>query len=153
MNRETYISNGLRFFDGIHVAGTTFHRPASEEPTDIKSRSDEEKGFWNFQSTYNGDELKLIREPDNKYDENAIALYWEGDCVGYIPKDIAIVLATIIDKNKLDLYSEVMYNAHLHDKEKIGLIIRLGVPDKFVNEDLLTAYSRHDARWKARKEN
>lgn len=33
-----------------------------------------------------GDELELIKEPDNPYDHNAIAVFYKGKCVGYISR-------------------------------------------------------------------
>lgn len=35
-----------------------------------------------------GDELEVIPEPENEYDEDAIALYKGSKMVGYIPKEI-----------------------------------------------------------------
>jgi hypothetical protein len=33
-----------------------------------------------------GDELTLVREPDNPYDENAVRVEWRGTKLGYIPR-------------------------------------------------------------------
>ncbi len=33
-----------------------------------------------------GHELELVREPDNEYDDCAIALYWNGKKIGFIPR-------------------------------------------------------------------
>ena len=66
--------------------------------------------------------MPLVREPENKFDINAIALFWNGECVGYIPKDIAVILAPIIDENDLDLFAEVLYNAYLHDNTKLDCL-------------------------------
>jgi hypothetical protein len=45
-----------------------------------------------------GDELKLIREPTNKFDANAIAVYCGDQRVGYIPSKQNKVLAGFIDE-------------------------------------------------------
>lgn len=50
-----------------------------------------------------GDELQLKREPDNAYDSFAIAVYFQGYKLGYIPAYENIVLANMLDKG-----------AHLH---------------------------------------
>lgn len=33
----------------------------------------------------NGDALDLILEPENQYDDKAVAIYWQGYKLGYIP--------------------------------------------------------------------
>lgn len=39
----------------------------------------------------------LAREPDNKFDKNAVAVWIDGVRVGYIPKKQNVQLATLID--------------------------------------------------------
>lgn len=41
--------------------------------------------------------LTLRREPTNKFDTNAIAVWSEDKCVGYIGKDYASILAGMMD--------------------------------------------------------
>jgi hypothetical protein len=46
-----------------------------------------------------GDALRLKREPDNKYDESAIAVYTQAnDMVGYIPRYQNRTIARIMDQ-------------------------------------------------------
>ncbi len=33
-----------------------------------------------------GDELELVREPDNAHDANAVRVLWRGEMLGYVPK-------------------------------------------------------------------
>lgn len=44
-----------------------------------------------------GDKVKLIREPDNKYDSNAIDVHNDEGTLGHIPSDVAYNLAQILD--------------------------------------------------------
>lgn len=46
---------------------------------------------------HDGDGLVLEREPDNRYDPNAIKVYAEGEHIGYIGKDLAKDLAKRMD--------------------------------------------------------
>jgi len=46
-----------------------------------------------------GDMLKMVREPSNPYDVNAIALYAESVKLGYIPKKENTTLAMLLDQN------------------------------------------------------
>ena len=42
-------------------------------------------------------ELKLVRQPDNPYDFNAIAVFFANHHLGYLPKALAQKLAPLID--------------------------------------------------------
>ena len=44
-----------------------------------------------------GDALRLIREPLNSHDRNAIALYYQSNRIGYIPRIYNHVLGRILD--------------------------------------------------------
>ena len=65
--------------------------------------------FWEQLSV--GDELLLIREPDNPYDENAVAIYWEGIKLGYLPRVENIAVARMMDKGQ-------RINALIENKQK-----------------------------------
>ncbi len=62
-----------------------------------------------------GDAVELIREPDNAYDANAIAVRVGGETVGYIGRDDAVELAPLLDARR-------PHRAIVH-------CIRGGVPD------------------------
>jgi HIRAN domain-containing protein len=42
------------------------------------------KGLWERMQV--GDELVLVREPDNLHDSNAVRVEWLGEKLGYIPR-------------------------------------------------------------------
>jgi hypothetical protein len=46
----------------------------------------------------NGAEARLVREPDNVYDKNAVAVWIGGTHVGYVPKTQNQELAAFIDE-------------------------------------------------------
>lgn len=49
-----------------------------------------------------GDEIKLKREPDNKYDEYAIELFTaHGEKIGYIPRKTNKIFARLMDGGKI----------------------------------------------------
>lgn len=39
----------------------------------------------------------MRREPDNKYDSRAIALYFEGEKIGFIPREDNVILSGFLD--------------------------------------------------------
>ena len=48
----------------------------------------------------NGEEMSLVREPDNKLDRNAVQVFnKENVLVGYIERDLGEDLAFIMDRN------------------------------------------------------
>jgi len=40
-----------------------------------------------------GDPLTLQHEPHNQWDPNAVKVFWKGDWIGYVPKDMAALIA------------------------------------------------------------
>ena len=44
-----------------------------------------------------GDALELIREPDNKHDQNAIRVEWRGHKLGYVPRAQNRAVAAAMD--------------------------------------------------------
>lgn len=46
-----------------------------------------------------GEKLTLVREPTNKFDKNAVAVWCQGRHIGYVPKTQNVVLAKFIDAN------------------------------------------------------
>jgi hypothetical protein len=46
------------------------------------------------------DSYSIVRDPDNFYDKNATALYYQEYQLGFIPKDKAAVLAPLVDSGK-----------------------------------------------------
>ena len=47
-----------------------------------------------------GTPLKLVREPDNSHDGNAVAVYFHDDKLGYVPRGENGVVAQMIDRGE-----------------------------------------------------
>ncbi len=45
-----------------------------------------------------GDELTLVREPDNPYDSNAVRVEWQGHKLGYVPRRDNASVARHLDR-------------------------------------------------------
>jgi len=45
------------------------------------------------------DALLLVREPENAYDERAVAVYWRDRKLGYVPRDENTAVAWMLDRN------------------------------------------------------
>jgi hypothetical protein len=50
-----------------------------------------------------GDTLDLVREPNNPYDPQAIAIYWQGQKLGYVAMESNEGVAMILDYELKDL--------------------------------------------------
>jgi len=47
-----------------------------------------------------GDELTLVREPDNAFDKNAVRVEWRGRKLGYVPRRENAALAWALDRGE-----------------------------------------------------
>ncbi len=56
-----------------------------------------------------GDLLELVREPENKYDANAISLHWQGKKIGFIPAAINEMLRLLLDTDALSLFAVITH--------------------------------------------
>lgn len=50
--------------------------------------------------------LRMIRKPNNEYDEQAIAIYFENNHIGYVPKDLNLIISRLMDAGK-EFYAKV----------------------------------------------
>jgi len=51
-----------------------------------------------------GTELRLVREDENPYDKNAVAIFYGETHIGYIPKHGSDVLAKFLDLGYADIF-------------------------------------------------
>lgn len=85
------------------VAGTSFRKLKDVEPSLLAEVK-----------------LGLKREPDNEYDEFAIALHFEKNKIGYIPRESNEVIARLMDAGK-------EFYAVIHAKEWEGNWLRVEI--------------------------
>lgn len=50
---------------------------------------------------HQGDPVALVREPDNPHDDKAVAVFWQGAKLGYIPRADNTVIANLLDQGAL----------------------------------------------------
>ena len=55
-----------------------------------------------------GDSLKLVREPKNRFDENAIALHYRDKKIGFVPAEKNEVLSKLMDSGSVSLKAEII---------------------------------------------
>lgn len=95
------------------------------------------------------DDLDLVREYDNEHDPDAVAVYWEGHKLGYLPMGENRALANLIDHGmRLAVY--VLYTApELEPWEQCFVGVELLVPGNPAFNAYLQDYlDRPDAGYK-----
>ncbi len=68
------------------IVGVRFYQGAAELLSEVSPDGGRVPGL-----------LTLVREPDNQYDKNAIAVHFDGKKVGHIPAPQAKILAPMLD--------------------------------------------------------
>ncbi len=104
------------FFKGCHLAGRQYHD------------ADE---VWD--KLHVGTLLRLVRDRDNKYDTNAVAVIFEGEdnkneyLLGYIPSDQNKDIAKLLEMGWDNIFecriSKI--NVNTHYENQIGLTIKI----------------------------
>lgn len=83
----------------------------TQTPKPVETVYSKVKGtsFYNvpWDKLYPGAILQFARDPQNQYDPNAIALYYQDQQVGHLSKELAAELAPMIDANQLLLLVEI----------------------------------------------
>jgi len=74
-----------------------------------------------------GDELTLVREPDNPYDHKAVEVYWKGHKLGYIPRVDNSVIAQLMDRGERLTCRIAELRESLNPWERIGIEVYLEV--------------------------
>lgn len=73
------------------------------------------KGMQLLPYMQQGDILELRREPDNKHDEFAVALYWQQEMIGFLPASSNEIIARLADAKALPLVACI---THLNQNAK-----------------------------------
>jgi hypothetical protein len=77
-----------------------------------------------------GDKLRLVREPNNPFDRNAMAVHTDaGQRLGYVRRSKAFVVSTLHDEGwRFDCYVERIYPASRHPNRRLLVHIPAPLP-------------------------
>ncbi len=67
------------------------------------------EGMQLLGSMKEGDLLELVREPENEFDECAIALHLQGMKIGFIPSSVNEMLSCLLDSDALSLFAVITH--------------------------------------------
>ena len=99
-----------RHFDDFHIAGFTYH-----DGVDV------------FSELKIGTMLTLLAEPDNRYDNFAVAIYYREHKLGYIPKGKNKYIGKFLNFGHADLF-DVKINRispEEHPEHQIGIVVKI----------------------------
>jgi hypothetical protein len=91
------------------VAAPACPAPGAERPARVRMlvQSSPLAGFRHAEAAEvwadlrTGDELVLVREPDNAFDPNAVRVEWRGRKLGYVPRRDNAALAWALDRGEV----------------------------------------------------
>ena len=99
-----------RHFTTFHIAGFTYYN-----------------GVDVFENLKIGAQLKLKAEPENPFDPNAVAIYYQEEKLGFVPKDENEMLRKFLNLGYTDLFeakiSQVSPDAH--PEKQIRVVVRI----------------------------
>lgn len=78
-----------------------------------------------FDNLHIGTKLQLVREDENSYDSNAVAIFYQDQMLGYVPRAINRELALLLDMGHGDIFEARVQslNPMLSPEEQVGVII------------------------------
>lgn len=100
-------------FDHFPIAGFTYY-----------------EGVLAFNDLKIGAELNLVAEPKNRYDENAVAIYYKKHKLGFVPSSHNHALATIL-KAGINIFETRVQQlkADAHPEQQVHAVVFVKAPD------------------------
>ena len=75
-----------------------------------------------------GDPLSLLHEPNNEWDPNAVKVFWKEQWIGYLPKDMAALIAAEVPEAKTGLEAVVTGLTTTTRRDAFRLQIAIPIP-------------------------
>lgn len=78
-----------------------------------------------FDKLHIGTKLQLVREDENAFDSNAVAIFYQDQMLGYVPRAFNSELALLLDMGHGDIFEARVQslNPMLVPEEQVGVII------------------------------
>ena len=106
-----------RHYATFHIAGFTYYN-----------------GIDVFENLKIGTQLLLKAEPENPFDPNAVAIYYQEEKLGFVPKDENEMLRKFLNLGYTDLFEAKIsqVSPDVHPEKQIRVVIR--IIDKYNNQ-------------------
>lgn len=114
MNRLEFLKQILAGFGGFWLAGNNVEAKPVERPEPVSLGIMPVAGYRYYDSKKieikikPGDKTRLKREPENKFDRDAIAVFAMGYKIGYIPRRHNPMIAAMMDQ-KANINASIAY--------------------------------------------
>lgn len=132
MNRLEFLKQILAAFGGLWLAGKSVEAkpPENQEPVSLGIMPVAGYRYYDGKKIENkirpGDKTLLKREPENKYDRDAIAIYTLGHKIGYIPRRHNPLIALMMDQ-KAKVNASIAYvNEEEEEEGRVWVEVRMG---------------------------
>ena len=130
---EEVVTSGKAYFE-FPVRGVTFEGRQDVlkqiDLTDGMDYTDESNTVWG--RTVKPEAVHkcvLVRDKNNQYDKNAIGIIYDGTSIGFIPKEVAVYLAPLMDSGNYQI-PVVKVQMHIPQDEpgnKINIGAQVGI--------------------------
>lgn len=99
-----------RHFSNFHIAGFTYYN-----------------GVDVFAELKIGTELNLKAEPNNRHDENAVAIYYHDTKLGYIPKTLNEAISKLVRCGYADVFEVKInqVNPETYPEKQVSVLVRV----------------------------
>ena len=108
-----------RHFSSFHIAGFTYY-----DGVDV------------FENLKIGTPLLLKAEPENRYDPNAVAIYFQKNKLGFVPRTENEALSKFLNLGYSDLF-EVKINQispEEHPERQVRVVVRINKRNEYGNQ-------------------
>jgi len=96
-----------KHFSHFHIAGFTYYEGATV-----------------FNELKIGTELRLVLEPENKYDPNAVAIYYKDTHLGYVPRNNNSEISKILEMGHEIFGARIQQiNQQANPENQIGVMV------------------------------
>jgi hypothetical protein len=99
-----------RHYDNFNIAGFTYY-----DGVDV------------FNELKIGTELRFIAEPDNKFDEHAVAIYYNEHKLGYVPQNRNKYISKFLNFGHTNLF-EIKINkisSFEHPEQQVSVVVKI----------------------------
>lgn len=124
MQRRSFLQ---ALFGGIGVAAASRHVHARRNAVLLQESQVAGFEFYRGEALWPslrvGRKLSLVREPDNKYDRDAVAVYFRGHQLGYVPQLENRAIAQMLDRGER-LEARIV---ELNEREHPWNRVRMGI--------------------------
>lgn len=107
---NTYSYEPSRYIDDFHLAGFSYY-----------------DGLDVIEELTLGQNVDLIKEINNPYDEKAVAIYYKGKKLGYIPASHNSIISTLLYYGHGDIFEAriQMVNTEQHPERQFRVVVKV----------------------------